>query len=251
MEKLGIISDIHGNIQALKTVMKYFEDEGISKIIHTGDVLDIGANSAECLAVLKKENVLCLMGNHDRDFVLKESLYRKFSHVSAEHKQYVFAQSEKWRSFVESFPVCYETVLGGKKIMFEHYCRPQEQLHKGVTFAPFASKPTAEIFDEMYRHYDCDIVFFGHKHEPCDIKGAHRLYVDVGSVGCHPEPLACGIVAEFDESHFDYHRFALPYPQKETQKAMTKGDLPHGEYLFDFYYMHRKDLPKPFGDDKK
>ncbi len=179
------------------------------------------------------------MGNHDRDFILGFAEQRNFSHVSKQHREYVFQQLKGYENVFMKFPLYTTRICGGKKLLFEHYCRAG---NSGiVTFKPLAPLPSAEIFDEMYKDYDCDFdaVFFGHKHEPFDIVGK-RLYVDVGSVGCHPEPNACGIIIEYDDSSWSYRRFSVPYDQDETRKAMTDGPLPDGAGLFDFYFLRKK-----------
>ncbi len=233
MKKIGVISDVHGNLQALTAALQNLKSQNCEEIIHTGDVVSIGGQSAECLELFLQNNVICLMGNHDRDFVLNVAEHKNLSHVSEEHKKYVFETMEKYRETVKNFPLFVKRVLGGKKVVFEHYCRTGNS--DGQLFKLIA-KPTAENFDEMYKEYDCDAVFFGHKHEPCDIWG-DKLYVDVGSVGCHPQPLACGLIICYDAAHFDYDRFAVPYNQDETRKMMLR--VPDGEYLFDFYYLHK------------
>ncbi len=242
MKKIGVISDVHGNIQALRVVLDYLKNNGCQEIIHTGDVVDIGANSRECLDLLLQNNVLCIMGNHDRNFVLNETAHAAFSHVSERHKKYVFDSVAEYRDVVAKFPLFIQRNLGGKNVIFEHYCRAIVPAPNGYPFCIIENHPSVERFDEMYQHYDCDVVFFGHKHEPCDFQGKHT-YVDVGSVGCHPQPLATGIIISYDETHFQYERFALPYDMETTRKAMTDGTLPDGEYMYNFYYAHDKNLP--------
>lgn len=239
MKKIGVISDVHGNIQALTAALNHLENQGCREIIHTGDVLDIGANSRECLQLLLQKNVTCLLGNHDRDFVEQNSAHKPFSHVSQRHKLYVFAQLDGYQQEVAKFPLFVQKTLGGKKVIFEHYCRLKEPLPNGYVFETIANEPSAERFDKMYSHYDCDAVFFGHKHEPCDVVG-QRLYVDVGSVGCHKQPLAKGVIIHYDQTHFEYERFELPYDMEKARLAMK--NVPDGEYMFDFYYLHKKDL---------
>ncbi len=242
MKKIGVISDVHGNLQALQVVLDYLKKQQCEQIIHTGDVVDIGANSKECLQLLVQNNVLCLLGNHDRDFLTNNSAHKAMSHVSGRHKRFVFDSLEGFEQVVSEFPLFEKRILGGKKVLFQHYCCfPNPENDK--FFATIQNHPTAEKFDEMYGESDCDVVFFGHKHEPCDIVGK-RLYVDVGSVGCHPDPLARGIVISYDKTHFEYSRFALPYDRAATQNAMTKGNLPDGKYLFDFYFLHKQNMPE-------
>ena len=245
MKKIGVISDTHGNLPALQEALKYLDKQGCDEIIHTGDVVDIGADSLACLKLLLERGVTCLMGNHDRDFVMNDARHRAFSHVVAEHKEYVFKTLEGYREIVSEFPLFITRNCGGQTILFEHYCRKENTQDGESPFHIIAQQPTAEIFDGMYAHYKCDAVFFGHKHEPCDITGK-RLYVDVGSVGCHPEPNACGVVITYDDNGWKYERFAVPYDQESVRQKMTDGTLPDGEYLYDFYFSHKKNLNREF-----
>lgn len=245
MKKIGVISDVHGNLPALQEALKYLDKQGCCEIIHTGDVVDIGADSLACLKLLLQHGVTCLMGNHDRDFVKNDARHRAFSHVAAEHKEYVFKTLTGYRETVKTFPMYAVRKCGGQTIMFEHYCRAENTSDNESPFCIIAHQPTAEIFDEMYSRYNCDAVFFGHKHEPCDVTGK-RLYVDVGSVGCHPEPNACGIIIKYDDNGWSYERFAVPYDQESARKKMTDGTLPDGEYLYDFYFAHKKNLKRDF-----
>lgn len=248
MKKIGVISDVHGNLQALQAALQYLKEQNCQEIIHTGDVVDIGANSLECLQLLLQNSVKCLMGNHDADFVHGNSFRNSLSHVSARHKEYVFAQMKRFRETVANFPLFEQRILGGKTVVFEHYCRTDANQNTVQIFKTIATKPCAEIFDEMYSNYKCDAVFFGHKHEPCDVIGK-RLYVDVGSVGCHPEPLAQGIVISYDAEHFTYERFSVPYNLGAVKAEMQ--NVPDGDYLFDFYYLHKKACPSPTKRQKK
>ena len=47
--KVGIISDIHCNLDALKIALKEFDNENIDKIIFAGDVIGIGPYPKECM----------------------------------------------------------------------------------------------------------------------------------------------------------------------------------------------------------
>ena len=244
MRKIGVISDIHGDLAALKVALPYLQQEGCEEIIHTGDAVLIGAKSRECLEMLLSNNVVCLLGNHDKDFVDDNVVQKPFSHVPAGHKRFVFDSISDLRGVVAKFPLFTERVCGGKKIVFEHYCRLPQISPEGYIFHEITSEhPDEQGFDEIYAPYEYDVAFFGHKHEPCDKQGK-RLYVDVGSVGCHPEPLACGIVIEYDDTHFSYRRFYLPYDKHITEEEMQK--IPYGKFLFDFYYMRLKNLKMDF-----
>lgn len=238
MGKIGVISDIHGNLQALKAILDYFDEIGCDEIIHTGDIVNIGANSRECLDILlSRPDVTLILGNHDRDFALNQSEMRYKSHVSTEHKQYVFATlTEQHRQKVSKFPVYVTRTLAGQTVMFAHYAFFDGPYRDNkFVFKTIISRPSADKFDEMFANADCRAVFFGHKHEPCDIQGK-KLYVDIGSVGCHERPYARGIVIDYDDAKWTYERVEVPYDMEQMRQVLVK--VPSGEYLYNFYYLH-------------
>lgn len=238
MGRIGVISDIHGNLQALNTILAYFDAQHCDEIIHTGDVVDIGPNSRECLDVLLARNdVTLLIGNHDRDFALDNAVMWHLSNVPAEHKQYVFSTlTEAHRKAVSKFPLCVTRVLAGDTVAFCHYAYPPNIDWKTdeFRFCGLERFPTAEAFDEMFGNLCADAVFFGHKHEPCDIKGK-RLYVDVGSVGCHPQSVARGIIIDYDDTSWKYTRVEVPYDMEQTRQSLIS--IPSGEHLYNFYFL--------------
>lgn len=238
MKKIGVITDIHGNLAALNAVLALLDKEGCEEIIHTGDVVDIGPHSRECLELLlSRKDVTCLLGNHDRDFADNQTQVRNLSHVPAEHKQQVFATlTDELRRRVKDFPVYVTRNCGGSKILFCHYAfYPMPVAIDKYLFKTIDMYPTAESFDEMFADLDCDAVFFGHKHEPCDIRGK-RLYVDVGSVGCHPEPKARAVIIEYDDTSWSYRRVSTPYDMGQTRNDMM-SEIVCGQQLYDFYFL--------------
>lgn len=63
--KRAIISDIHGNLEALRAVQADIRDQGISEIYCLGDIIGYGPNPNECLDVCMRLPV-CVLGNHDQ-----------------------------------------------------------------------------------------------------------------------------------------------------------------------------------------
>jgi len=61
----AIISDIHSNLEALKTVLADIEKRGIETIYCLGDVVGYGPNPKECLDLVIEKARWCVMGNHD------------------------------------------------------------------------------------------------------------------------------------------------------------------------------------------
>jgi predicted phosphodiesterase len=62
---IAILSDIHGNLEALQTVLADIERRGAKEIICLGDVIGYGPNPIECVELVMQRCSVTLMGNHD------------------------------------------------------------------------------------------------------------------------------------------------------------------------------------------
>jgi len=64
--KYAIISDIHGNLEALEAVLNKCNEEGVERYICLGDIVGYNTNPSECLEIIRSlELVGCVKGNHD------------------------------------------------------------------------------------------------------------------------------------------------------------------------------------------
>ncbi|MFI4860847.1 MAG: metallophosphoesterase family protein, partial [Phycisphaerales bacterium JB063] len=61
----AIISDIHGNIDALNVVIADIEARGVDRIVCLGDIIGYGPNPLECLDTVIEKCEFAMMGNHD------------------------------------------------------------------------------------------------------------------------------------------------------------------------------------------
>jgi len=64
--KRAIISDIHGNLEALQAVLEHVRSQGIMEVFCLGDVIGYGPNPCECLDLVIESSTICLLGNHDQ-----------------------------------------------------------------------------------------------------------------------------------------------------------------------------------------
>ena len=61
----AIISDVHGNLEALQAVLADIDSRGIKRIICLGDIIGYGPNPVECVDLVRTRCEWALMGNHD------------------------------------------------------------------------------------------------------------------------------------------------------------------------------------------
>src|ERR1041385_4158000 len=61
----AIISDIHGNLEALRAVLEDIDHLGIKDIICLGDVVGYGPEPRECLDIVQSIAKFTILGNHE------------------------------------------------------------------------------------------------------------------------------------------------------------------------------------------
>ena len=81
--RLGIISDVHGNLLALKSVLAELDAAGIDRLVCLGDVVGYGPDPIECLDLIFERDPLMVAGNHE-DALMRPELGRKFREVARE-----------------------------------------------------------------------------------------------------------------------------------------------------------------------
>lgn len=62
-EKIGLITDVHANLEALKAVIEDLKEKGVNKIISLGDAIGLGYAPSETIDLLMENNVINIMGN--------------------------------------------------------------------------------------------------------------------------------------------------------------------------------------------
>ncbi len=63
--RYAIISDIHGNIEALEAILSKFREIGVDKYFCLGDIVGYGAEPEACCSRVRELCEVTLLGNHD------------------------------------------------------------------------------------------------------------------------------------------------------------------------------------------
>ena len=65
--RVGLLSDVHANLQALESVLAALDADGRpERLWVTGDTVGYGPDPSEVLALLRERDALLVQGNHDR-----------------------------------------------------------------------------------------------------------------------------------------------------------------------------------------
>jgi predicted phosphodiesterase len=63
--RLGIISDIHGNLEALRQVLADIDQSELNGVACLGDNIGYGPEPDEVVKLIRKRNIPSIMGNHE------------------------------------------------------------------------------------------------------------------------------------------------------------------------------------------
>jgi predicted phosphodiesterase len=63
--RIALISDVHGNLPALKAVLGAIGEQKVDAVWCLGDLVGYGAQPNECVELTARSVELCLIGNHD------------------------------------------------------------------------------------------------------------------------------------------------------------------------------------------
>ncbi len=158
--KLLIISDVHGNLNALNAVLKSAEKYNISSVAILGDLVDYGMRSNEVIKEIKNLEypVACnLRGNHE-DAIINEK-YERFSaergRVCAKHTGKLL--SEESRNYINS------AMSESGKSEFSLFGKKFLAVHGSLNDEFWTSISPASNLDG-YEKYD--YVLSGHSHLP-------------------------------------------------------------------------------------
>lgn len=64
--RLAVLSDIHGNLQALEAVTRDLAGLGADRVVGLGDMVGYGPQPQECLDLIRERGMTCLVGNHEQ-----------------------------------------------------------------------------------------------------------------------------------------------------------------------------------------
>ena len=194
MDRIAIISDIHGNITALKAVISDIENKNISKIFCLGDSILKSCNSDKVIDLIKEKCEVILKGNCD-DAITRPGIPNgKFWTRDL--------IGEERASFIYNLPISYDFYMSGYLIRLFH-SSPFALDH---IFNPMFSNKnnkysTTEIHDPMKMFENTsfigksssdpipDIVGYGHIHTPNIVRVRNKTLFNPGSVGMPIEML--------------------------------------------------------------
>jgi len=244
--RIGVISDIHSNIDALRAVFQEFADRDVEKIICLGDTIGLGAHPEECVQFLKEHSnqiAAIVKGNHE-DYLLKELPTYNHNDKNLDKLPPEIIDLFKWNheqigddsiAFIRQLPRQQLIEIENSKIYVCHY--PLDQMG---TYRKFYYRPDSAQCKQLFKGVKADIFLFGHTHIRCIVKPhSGELYINPGSVGCPIgiEAASAGIL-EIEKHKVSYEQIDIAYDVDRAIEDMLQHSdrLPAIDYTVNCFY---------------
>lgn len=233
--RYGILSDIHGNLEALDAALGALADERITRYLCLGDIVGYGANPNECLERIAGLTSDVIAGNHDHAAIgrLDIATFNQYAAVAALWTRRQLTPGG--RRYLGALPY----TLRNDDLFGVHAspANPEDWIY--LTSLRLAD----EAFDAMSG--DTALCVLGHTHTPgiyekrtadgrssqiaaatLEIEPGYRYIVNVGSVG-QPrdgDPRAAYCVFDTMEKKIEIKR--IEYDLETAQRKIRAAGLP-------------------------
>jgi len=218
--RLAVISDIHGNLEALKKALSTIEDRKVESIICLGDLVGYGPFPNEVIELIRKRNILSILGNYDAAVLEEKFNYIRDTEVNKFCMPWAAKQlKDDNRSYLKSLPKNIVLEFASKKIRFVHGStrKVNEYLLEG-------SKNAEGVMKELKE----DILVCAHTHIPYVKNYGAKMLLNDGSIGKPKIGRPNGTYMEIDISkgNIDTEIVEFEYDYEKTATDMEKKNIP-------------------------
>ena len=234
--KIAVISDIHGNMEALEAVMEDIAKQECNKIFVLGDYAMAGPEPEATVDYFMKrlENPAFKMIQGNTDLMIAD--YSDELYEIVKEKAPVMAEALKsdtailnplQKAFLKNLPIQLEEIEGGVKFLLVHGS-PRKN---NEDISP--DTPMEEV-EKMLENVDADVVLCGHTHIPCGFQTSKKqTVVNVGSVGrpFTPEPKACYLVITAENGACVFEHQFVEYDKEMASEKLKKRDFKGSDKL--------------------
>lgn len=235
MIKIAVISDIHGNMQALEAVLKDIEAEKCDKIFCLGDLAMAGPEPVKAIEKIKElqnmKDFILIQGNTDEMIAdYSQAVIDKvkaFPVMAKALENDVKIIPDNLKEFLRNLPKQVQVEFEGVKVLLVHGS-PRKNDENISPDLPI------EKIEEMLVGVDADLILCGHTHIPCGYQTSKRqTVVNDGSVGrpFTPNPQACYAIITFTSGDFEVKHKFVDYDKQKASEILAKRDFEGADKL--------------------
>jgi len=233
--KIAIISDIHGNLPALQSVLNDIKSKDINQIYCLGDLVDFAPWGNETIELIRSRHIPCLLGNHDEriafDQVIKPLSHQNEEETSARIK--AINNSKKTitdlnKSFLAELPFSirlkYQVGHSNWSILLVH-------AHPDSNDRYIFENEDENEFSALLQKENIDCLIMGHTHLSYTRNINDKWILNAGSVGRSREKnrLASYLILEINDSGIHPEIRKLAFDKSKVISSILDSEIP------DFY----------------
>ena len=231
--KIAVISDIHGNLEAMKAVIEDIKNEECKKIFCLGDLAMAGPMPKETIDYVrnldKEFDFEIIQGNTDEMIAYSsDEIYQKIKEslpvMGEAYKSDIKTVTDEQKEYLKNLPKQKEIKIGGLKILLVHGSprRNNEDISPNLDI---------KVVEEMIASTDANLILCGHTHIPCGYQtNTNQTVVNVGSVGrpFATSPKSCYCIIECTDENpkeFAAKHNLVEYDFEKSAKILGQRDF--------------------------
>ena len=232
VNRVAVITDIHGNLPALQASLDAIDAIGVNTIYCGGDLVGYGPHPNQVCRLIEERGIPTIYGNYD--YAIARDLDDCGCAYVTQHDRELGQRSVAWtrahtdqtsKDFMRGLPFDLRFELGDVRVHLVHGS-PRK-----VNEYLFEDKP-ARLYERLAAAETGHVLVFGHTHKPWIHTYGGVLFVNCGSVGKPKDgdPRAGFAVLELDEAgqvRASIER--VPYDAEAVANEVAAAGLP-GEY---------------------
>jgi putative phosphoesterase len=180
MKKIGLISDIHANLEALQRSLAIFSKHAVDQVLCAGDLVEKGPSGDAVVALIRTMAIPCVMGNHDFDAISNQAWLRAnadLSHPAMEGR----LLNDETLSFLAALPKALSFTWENRHVFLAHGAPWSTNEYIFPTSPP-------RFFQRIADETQADVVVLGHTHIPMCIQVNQTRMINPGALsGNYPE----------------------------------------------------------------
>jgi len=232
VNRVAVITDIHGNLPALQASLEAIDAIGVDALYCGGDLVGYGPHPNQVCALIQKREIPTIYGNYD--YAIARDLDDCGCAYVTQHDRELGQQSVAWtlahtdqasKDFMRTLPFDLRFEIGDIGVHLVHGS-PRK-----VNEYLFEDKP-ARLYERLAAAETADTLVFGHTHKPWIHTYGGVQFVNCGSVGKPKDrdPRAGFAILELDEAgQLRGSIERVPYDAEAVANEVAAAGLP-GEY---------------------
>ncbi len=213
--RLALISDVHANVVALRSVLDDISDQGADRIVSAGDIVGYYPYPNETIDLFRSNNILSILGNHDvavlsidpstMSSMASSAVIWTAKQLNAASRKFLLSLERRDRARFDglSILICHGSPFDDDQYIYE-------------------DEADSSLLDES----KADVLVLGHTHVPYVNRFDKGIIINPGSVGQPRDGNALSSYTIFDTISKEAENHRVGYDIDKVAKRVIEEGLP-------------------------